>query len=337
MTPVTTAPLAWKPLALKAAPFLAVALGALAIRTPLAAHYPKTCALLFLWLCADAAMLPLVARARRDGIDARAAVSLLAAALLGATIAMPAPMREALLAMPLAGAGIGAILAGHIAWGLARARASFAGDAPLGERVEDALAQLLPRPLVRFASAELSLLHLALFRWGAAPDVPAGQRPFAYHAHLVPIFRVVLALQVAEIAVVHVLVGLWSPTAALILFLLSDLALIYLVGLLKSFRLRPVLASDTGVRVRTGILIERHVAWDDIAAVRTAFDSAEIRRAGTEDAALLAWPNILIQFKSPRPAPSLLRPGRTRDAIAFRLDDPAPFLRLAEWHLAQRL
>lgn len=319
----------WRRIAVAAAPFAAIAIAALAIRTPLAADYPTVAVLLFVWIFADALMLSFMARTRPEEIETRAALAILAGAFASAAIAMPAPFRAVLLDLPLLAASMAAVVAVHVGWGLLRARARLVGAAPLRERTTEALAQLLPEKLARFMVAELALLHLALFRWRAAPDVPEGQQGFAYHRHLVPIFSVLLFLQVMEIGVVHLLVSLVSPTAALILFVLSDLALIYFIGLLKSLRLKPVLAGEEGVRVRAGILIERFVAWDDVAAIRTVFTSEQVKSRTTENAALLAWPNLVVELARPieRKRPF----GRTRriEAIAFRLDDPAAFLRYA--------
>jgi hypothetical protein len=326
----------WRRVAIAAAPFAAIGLAALAIRTPLAAGYPTVAVLLFVWIFADSLMLSFMARRRPEEIEARAALAVLAGAFASAAIALPAAFREALLGLPLLAGLMAAVVAAHLLWGLVRARSRFRSGATLRERAIDALSQLLPERLARFMVAELALLHLALFRWRAAPDVPEGQQGFGYHKHLVPIFSVLLFLQVMEIGVVHLLVSLVSPTAALILFVLSDLALVYLIGLLKSFRLRPVLAGEDGIRVRTGILIDRFVAWEDVAAIRTSFSSEQVKSRSTENAALLAWPNLIVELAVPAERQSPL--GRTRriEAIAFRLDDPAAFLRFASPRLSTR-
>lgn len=322
-------------LAIAAAPFAAIALAALAIRTPLAAEYPSVAVLLFVWLFADSLMLSFLARTPHKEVQTRTALAVLAGAFAAAAIAMPAPFRAALLDMPPVAGLMAAVVAAHLGWGLARARARLGRKgAPMRERAVEALSQLLPERLARFAVAELALLHLALFQWRAAPDVPAGQRGFAYHRHLVPIFSVVLFLQVMEIGAVHLLVSLVSPKAALVLFLISDLALVYMIGLMKSFRLRPVLAGEEGLTIRTGILLERFVAWAEVAAIRTGFPAEQVKSRATENAAFLAWPNLIVELAVPVERGSAFGRRRSIDAIALRLDDPAEFLRFAEPRLA---
>ncbi|HEX8644708.1 MAG TPA: hypothetical protein VF702_12430 [Allosphingosinicella sp.] len=324
----------WRRAALAAAPVAAIALAAIAVRTPIAAEHRTLAALLFVWIVADSLMLSYLARRAPEEVEAKAALAILAGAFGSAAIAMPAHIRSALLDLtPVAGA-MAAVVAAHVTWGLARARARIARKGvPPRERAVDALSQLVPEKLARFAVAEAALLHLALFQWRAAPDVPAGQQGFSYHRHLVPIASVMLFLQVAEIAIVHLLLSLWFPSAALILFLIGDLMLVYMIGLVKSFRLRPVLAGATGLRVRTGILIDRFVPWSCVSAIRSDFSSERVKSRSTENAALLAWPNLLVELAAPIERRSLLGGTVRIEAIALRLDDRADFLRFAAPHI----
>ncbi len=158
---------------------------------------------------------------------------------------------------------------------------------------------------------------MAFFRWGGPGDIPANCRGFAYHQHLAPMCGTFLALSAIEIAVYHVLVGHWSQTAAVIMFIVSDIGFIYLVGLIKSFRFRPVLVTPDAVRIRTGLLIDQSVPLDAIARIETSFDGDSVRDPATLNAALMAWP----------------KGSKTYSSIAFRLDDPEPFTRLLQWRL----
>ncbi len=196
--------------------------------------------------------------------------------------------------------------------------------------------ELFPPALVRLAAAELTVLHMALFRWGGPADVPANARAFAYHKHLTPMCATLLILSAIEIAVYHLLVGHWSRTATLVMFVLSDVGFVYLVGLIKSFRFRPVLLTPEGVRVRAGFLIDRLVPLDAIVAVEGGFTGEEVRDPATLNAALLAWPNIMLRLNRPLDRRSLLKKRSPAIRVAFRLDDPEPFRRLLTWRLGQR-
>lgn len=301
-----------------------------AVRTPLALAHPLLAGLLFLWIASDSRLLSLIARAPRRRPAPRQILAGLAIAVFAALVATPPVVRAALLSLPALAAAMTVVVVGHLAWGLHAAwvRLGTATEA----RWVAALSELLPAPLVRLAAAELRWLHLGLFRWGAAPDVPAGCQGFAYHRHLTPIAVTLLVLQGIEVAIHHLLLAHWSAFAATVLFVVSDVGLVYMIALIKSFRLRPVLLTPEGVRVRTGLLIDRFVPYAAIAGVETRFDSARVKDRSTLNAGLLAWPNLLLPMHAPMP-------GRRAPmtAIAFRLDDPEPFVRALQWRLAQQL
>jgi len=195
---------------------------------------------------------------------------------------------------------------------------------------------MFPPALVRLAAAEISVIHMALFRWGGPADVPANARAFAYHKHLTPMCAALLILSAIEIAVYHLLVGHWSRTATLVMFVLSDVGFIYLADLIKSFRCRPVLLALGGVRVRAGFLIDRLVPPDAIIAIEGGFTGEEVRDPGTLNPTLLAWPNIMLRSDRPLHRRSLLKKRGPFVRVAFGLDDPETFIRLLTWRLRRR-
>ncbi len=322
-------------LAGKAAPFIIVALAGLAVRTPLAAVYPLPSLLFFLWIVSDTMVLSLMARS--SGLPSWPAVlSVLAAASLTVGISSPPALREVLWATPMIAAGMAIIVLGHVGWSTIRAKRVLTTAEGGKDRWIAAASEILPRALVRLAVAELAIIHMALFRWGGPADVPASSRAFAYHKHLTPMCTALLILSAIEIAVYHLLVGYWSRTAAIIMFLLSDVGFIYLLGLIKSFRFRPVLLTSDGVRIRAGFLIDEFIPFEQIAAVETSFAGEKVRDPETLNASLLAWPNVLFELHQPMHRHSLLTRTRHFSTVAFRLDDPEPFVRLLLWRLGQR-
>jgi hypothetical protein len=309
-------------------PIMALFLAGWAVRTPLASAHPLVAGLLFLWIASDSRLLALIARAPRRRPAPRQVVAGLALAIFAVLVATPPIVRNALLSLPMLAGALAIVLVVHVGWGARAAWGRFRTAAEA--RWIAALSELLPPPLVRLAAAELRLLHLGLFRWGAAPDVPAGCQGFAYHRHLTPMAVTLLALQAIEVAVHHLLLAHWSAFAAYVLFVLSDVGLIYMIALIKSFRLCPVLLTPEGVRVRAGLLVDRFVPYAAIASLETSFDSALVKDKATLNAGLLAWPNLVLRLHAPLPG------RRPRSAIAFRLDDPEPFVRALRWRLQSR-
>lgn len=290
--------------------------------------------LLFLWIVSDTMMLTLMARSQ-----GRPTKSAILGVIAGASIIVwagsPPILREVLWTTPIIGVGMVIFLLGHVSWGVTRAaRILTVPDRGARDRWIAAVSEILPPALVRLAAAELMVVHMALFRWGGRADVPPAARAFSYHKHLTPMCATLLVLSAIEIAVYHLLVGHWSRTAAIVMFVLSDIGFIYLVGLVKSFRFRPVLLTPYGVHVRAGFLIDRFIPFEAIADVNANPAGDAIRDPATLNAALLAWPNIHLRLNRPMPRNSFLnRKGFFTD-IAFRLDDPAPFVRLLLWRLA---
>lgn len=318
------------------APVIIVALAGMAVRTPLATAYPFAALLLFLWVAADTLMLSLIARSA--GKPAWSAVlGVLAGASLTVWLGSPSAMRAALLETPVVVVTMAAVVLGHVAWATARARQAASREGiDRKERWVSAASEVFLPALVRLAVAEMTVIHMALFRWGGPADVPANARAFAYHRHLTPMCVTLLILSAIEIAVYHLLVGHWSRTATLVMFVLSDVGFVYLVGLIKSFRFRPVLLTPEGVRVRAGFLIDQLVPLDAIVAIEGGFTGEEVRDPATLNAALLAWPNIMLRLDRPMHRRSLLKRRGPFVRVAFRLDDPKPFIRLLAWRSGHR-
>ena len=321
-------------LAMKAAPFIILVLAGLAARTSLAAAYPLIALLLFWWIASDTMMLSLLARSSGKP-GAKAVLGVLAMASFTVLAGAPHALRDMALATPAILAVMGTFLVGHIAWGLIRAGISLRAHQDRKAGWIAAASEVLPPALVRLAAAELAILHMALFRWGGPADVPADCRAFSYHRHLAPMCAVMLVLSAIEMTVYHLLLGHWSRTAAMILFVISDAGFVYLVGFIKSFRFRPVLLTLEGVRVRTGFLIDQLIPFESIARIETGFSGTQVRAPGSFNAALLAWPNILLVLDPPVQRPSLFKGSRAYSKIAFRLDDPEAFVRLLRWRLGR--
>ncbi len=323
-------------IAAKIAPFIVIALAGMAVRTPLAAAYPFWASLLFLWVVNDALMLSLMVRS--SGKPRWSDVlGVLAVASLTVWLGAPPMIRGELGQMPFLAVVMVAIVLCHVAWMVARASRIMNGAAfDRKDKLVSAASEIFPPMLVRLAAAEMTVIHMALFRWGGPADVPANARAFAYHKHLTPMCAALLILSAIEVAVYHLLVGHWSRNAAAMMFILSDVGFVYLVGLIKSFRFRPVLLTPDGVRVRAGFLIDQFIPLDAIVAVESVFTGDEVRDPATLNAALLAWPNVMLRLDRPLHRRSYLRKRNTFARVTFRLDDPEAFIRLIGWRLGHR-
>ena len=304
------------------APALAIMAGRLATHTELAARHPRSAALLFLWLCADALALALLAKAPGNRPGLRAMLGAVAAGCLVATLAAAEPVRAALVDMRAVVIAMALTVLAFTGWSAWVALRHFRDTGSF----EAALSQVLPPLQVRLAKHELAMLRLALFGWRAKPQVPQEAEAFAYHRVVNPLIASLLVLQLIEIAVVDILVSHWSRTAGLVLLALGAWGALFLVALMQGFRLYPVLLDADTVHVRSGTVIDLRIPLSSIASVGRSITDAQTKDRRVLNAAILSHPNIVLELARPVTYRGILGRERQVERVALRLDDPAPFI-----------
>ncbi len=259
----------------------------------------------------------------------------LAAACVLVPIGAAAPVRDALFNMPPLLLAMGALVTLYAAWsGYNAVRAYVRHKDRSASPGIAAFSEILPPALVKYVSAELAMVHLALLRWNTPADVPRGSRAFSYHTYLTPMLIAFLVLQLIELAVVHLLVSLWNETVAWVLLAISVWGVLYIVALLKSFRINPVLLSDAGIRVRAGSIIDQFIPFEAIAAIDPDMSAERLKDKGTLNAAILSHPNVCLTLKRPIARKTFFGKTVHIGAVAVRLDEPAEFLRVLRYRIA---
>ncbi len=148
--------------------------------------------------------------------------------------------------------------------------------------------------------------------------IPGGH---PYHRSLAPMMWVFAGLAGIELIVVHFLVALWDWRVALVFSLVSLAGVVWLVRAILSFRRLPVLiGQDRVLRLRAGHLSGIDVPLDEIAAIRSQWESDAVKGRGVLNLAPIAYPNLLIDLRSP-----VQRRRRVIRSVAHRFDDPAAF------------
>ena len=303
-------------------PLIAIALARAMTHSEWAAANAWLAALLFAWIVADSLLLATIAKApgRRPGVRAM----LGAGALAGLVIILGASstVRTAILAMPPLLAAIALTIGLFAGWsGLVVARAVAAGASG-----EEAAGLVLPPRLVRFMNAESRIMRLALFGWRRSQDVPEGAQPFDYHRFLLPMIYVFLALQAIELAVMHFLLMQWNTTVPWIWFGLGVAGALWIIGLAQGFRVHPVLLTDQGLRVRSGVMFDVLIPYDAIAGVVPSFGAEQVKAKDTLNHAVLSWPNIMLELDRPVEVRPMMGAARQVQRVALRLDESARFL-----------
>lgn len=163
--------------------------------------------------------------------------------------------------------------------------------------------------------------------WRLRPDVPAGAEAFSNHRNIQPLLWALIVVSLLEIVAAHLLVGFFmGATAAYLVFGLSVLGLLYVVGLVNSLAKLPLLVGPDGVRVRAGTLVDHWLPLERIAGATSVTNCGDLKRPGFLKASLLAYPNVLIELDPPL---AVKRPnGRTADisTIGLRPDDGPAFV-----------
>ena len=196
-------------------------------------------------------------------------------------------------------------------------------------RLQHALEQELG-PAGRLLVAELDIVRYALLGWWARPVVPAaGATAFSSHREsgFVALVAVGCLALLAEAAAVHLLVHLWSPTAAGWLLVAEGYGLLLLVAHGHAVRLQPTLLTADALLIRVGFFWQVEVPRAQLLAAETLRgdfppgpDTLNLARP------LLAAPNVLLTFAAPVMVSGMYGTCRPARRLALYLDQPAPLL-----------
>ena len=155
-----------------------------------------------------------------------------------------------------------------------------------------------------------------------APGEPVGggTAAFAYHRSVAPMLWMFVAIAGTEMVVVHGLVALRWPAAALVLTALTLPALVWFVRAIHAMRRLPVLIEPDRLVMRAGGIKAVAIPLENIARVAAVDGLPKERRRTTLNLALLAHPNVVVELRHRLPG------RRGWGAVAHRLDEPAAFV-----------
>lgn len=179
---------------------------------------------------------------------------------------------------------------------IAGARA-FRGSRAAGQdgwhALEDGLAELVARTLARIVLIEPRMLA-CLLSWPTHRTSPP-DRAFRYDANLRALIWVVIALVIAEGAVVDLVLAVAVPGSIWVWVALGlhVYGAVWLLGFLASVATRPHLLDDQALRLRDGIFTEMSIPYDAVLSAEVAshpnFGRSGLKTVPTEHSALLAY------------------------------------------------
>ncbi|MCK0068437.1 hypothetical protein [Kordiimonas laminariae] len=173
----------------------------------------------------------------------------------------------------------------------------------------------------------ISTLLLGLFFW-IKPKQPSDPKTnYSYYDDNqdVGLMKAMILASLLEIVAVHILLIFLKPSWSLPAFILGFLGLVYVVGIIKSWKHNPVEVdfSNRIIRTRWGFSNQHIIPFEAISSITKPKDSRELRREkGYVINVFLAEPNIAINLDENSSLPV--------KSIHMILDQPKDF------HLALR-
>jgi hypothetical protein len=193
-------------------------------------------------------------------------------------------------------------------------------DTPGSVRPPDVPADL------QLANAYETAGPVAAARAGIPAFSETGER-FAYHRHELPMILLLASFALVELFLMHLLLSLWSNTAALIASALTLAAFLHMTMLVRAMIRRPILVDAHNVRVRCGIATEVLVPIASITRLEDSRFAPEPRGPGVFRATLLAHPNLTMHLAPPVPMKKGARVFLIH-RLALRLDEAEAFCKL---------
>ncbi|MCF3105994.1 hypothetical protein IPZ58_31125 [Streptomyces roseoverticillatus] len=220
------------------------------------------------------------------------------------------------------------LLAGVVITEITLARRVFKTSRSQGadgqEALNQALSAVLPGPVAKAMGMEFGLF-CALWRWiRRRPDVPEGHQTLTYGSEIKPIMWAMVFLVPLEILAVEFLVP-W-PTVRIILLVLSVYGMLWVLGFIATFFVRPHTIGGGKIVLRFAHFTQVTIPLELVESVRMARHSG-YRRAIQIDDGILAMPigdSTTLSVKLRKAHPVALKPGKPAEQVQevrFAADD----------------
>lgn len=187
------------------------------------------------------------------------------------------------------------------------------------------------RRLARLAREALLLelaLYLSLARWLLRrPDVPAGAQPIGYSQLAAPVVALWIFGSAVEVVVADVLLSRLLPALRMPVLFIGVWGLLWMLGLLASYRVRPHLLTATELRIRSGARTRAEVPVDTIRSTSLAEHDLPgvVRSLHVEDDLLLVGVSSRTNLRLELTGPTPVRTNKgtvTVSRVGLWVDDP---------------
>ena len=200
--------------------------------------------------------------------------------------------------------------------------------------IEAVASELVPHPRVsRILASEVSVLYLGIISWFSKRK-PAQVPSFTVHrtCGYAAVFGVICFAMIVEVFGLHLLLSLWSATAAWILTGLSLYGLLWFVADFRAMTHHPVRLTSSGLLIQFGLRWRVELPYSQIreATAWTAQHPTDLRLSPWGD------PMIWIRLRQPHIARGLYGLEKRISTAALTVDDPKRFLEALRGHTSTR-
>ncbi len=194
------------------------------------------------------------------------------------------------------------------------------------EIARQSLGQTVGPRVADLVASEFALFYYAFFCWRRRPGM--GPQLFSHHQkNLSGVLTVGLILVTAlEIVPVHLLLQLWSPTAAWVLTALTVYGFVWILGDYQAMRLRPHSLHKGVLHLRVGLRWSVEIPLASIVGLQRHKGYGKFPTKGKIlKAVALGEPQFVIELSQPVTARGLYGLRREVRSIGFNVDDGARF------------
>ncbi|MGW7608967.1 hypothetical protein ACWGKW_17180 [Streptomyces sp. NPDC054766] len=190
----------------------------------------------------------------------------------------------------------------------------------------EALAQLVPEPVLRFVRHELRIMA-SLVRWAARRrhGVDGAAAVFSHgRDQAIMIYGLVFAC-VAETVALSYLLADW-PVVHTVFLVVDVYTVLFVLGLHAASVTRPHVLADGALRVRQAAHIDVHVPLDQVASIRRETLFTHEKKDDELNLPIGSQTSITLALTEPVNAPKFLGAPRLVSVIRLHADDPKALL-----------
>lgn len=123
------------------------------------------------------------------------------------------------------------------------------------------------RSLAARAGAMEKIMYASIWRaLTRNPAVPAGGFGLRYHAPVLTILWIFIALSAVELVIFDLILRQWLVVRIIVL-VISIWGLVWMIGLLCSYYMRPHTVGPDGIEIRNGLDTDVAIGWDAVTSV----------------------------------------------------------------------